>query len=488
MLLLTSVAGAAVIKGSKRGDFLRGGPHPDRIDAKAGNDRIKVDGGGRDTVRCGSGRADLVNADPTDRIARDCETVARVIARDPYRSPAQHATVVEPDSVSWGTTVVAAFQVGRFPDGAAVNIGWATSRDAGRTWRSGVLPALTRASRPSGPWDRASDPVVAYDSVHGTWLIASLALRLGDAAALLVSRSSDGITWTAPLTAFEAKNAPDLPLDKEWIACDNGAASPHRGSCYVTYSDLRSNQLAFHASRDGGLTWSGPVTTPDNAGRRGITGRLPPAPQLAVQPDGKLVVPYYDEDRLAAVFSSDGGGSFSGSVTVAPTRFQGTSGLRAGPLPSAEVDRDGTVYVVWSDCGQPCTRDGLVVSRSADGISWSAPTRIPLGRGASMVIPGLAADPARSGRLALTYYGYSGAYLDAGFVSSTNGGRTWTAPRLLNVQSMRLSWIARSPVAMVGDYISTSFAAGRAVPVFVLASTPGRTFTQSLFASAIAVR
>jgi hypothetical protein len=89
-----------VIKGSNRSDFLRGGPRPDRIDAKAGNDRIKVDGGGRDTVRCGSGRADLVNADLTDRIARDCETVARVIARDPFRSPAQHATVAEPDSVS----------------------------------------------------------------------------------------------------------------------------------------------------------------------------------------------------------------------------------------------------------------------------------------------------------------------------------------------------------------------------------------------------
>jgi hypothetical protein len=488
LLLFAGTAGAAAIKGTKRADFLHGGPRADRVDARSGNDRIKVDGGGRDTVRCGAGRADLVNADLADRVARDCETVSRVIARDPYRAPAQHATVVEPDSVSWGTTIVSAFQVGRFVNGAAVNIGWATSRDAGRTWRSGVLPALTEASRPAGPWERASDPVVAYDAIHGVWLIASLAIRPNNAAALLVSRSADGSSWNAPVTVFEAPNEPGLPLDKEWIVCDNGWASLHRGSCYITYSDLRSNQLAFQASRDGGLTWSGLVTTPDSAGRRGIAGRLPPAPQLVVQPDGDLIVPYYDEDRMAAVVSSDGGRSFSSSATVARAQFRGTQGLRAAPIPSAEVDRDGTVYVVWSDCGQPCGRDGLVVSRSADGFRWSAPSRIPLGRGASMVIPGLAADPARSGRLALAYYAHSGAYLDAGFVSSTNGGRTWSAPRRLNAQSMRLSWISRAPVAMVADYISTSFVGRTAVSVFVLASPPGRTLDQPLFAAAISVR
>src|SRR5215207_8870506 len=192
-LLSAGVAGAAVINGTKRNDFIRGGARPDRINAKAGNDRVKVDGGGRDIVRCGPGRADLVNADLGDRVAADCETVVRVIARDPYRSPAQHASIAEPDTFAWGNTVVAAFQSGRFRDGGAVNTGWATSRDGGRTWRSGVLPSLTRASVPAGPWDRASDPVVAYDAVHGTWLIASLALR-----------SPAGISRSAPVTVVEA--------------------------------------------------------------------------------------------------------------------------------------------------------------------------------------------------------------------------------------------------------------------------------------------
>jgi hypothetical protein len=488
LFLFVGVAGAAVINGTRRSEFLRGGPRADRIDARGGNDRIKVDGGGRDTVRCGRG-VDLVNADAGDRLARDCETVVRVIARDRYTAPAQHNTIAEPDSFAWGNTIVAAFQSGRFRDGGAVNTGWATSRDGGRTWRSGVLPNLTRASVPAGPWDRASDPVVAYDAVHATWLIASLALRPGDAAAVVVSRSPDGLTWSAPVTVVEAPWRPNLLLDKEWIVCDNGAASPHRGSCYVTYSDFRTLRLEFQVSRDGGLTWEGQVAAPDNAGRASIVGRWAPAPQPVVQPDGDLIVPYYDENRVAAIRSPDGGRSFAPSVTVAPTEFRPTPGLRAPPLPSAEVDGAGTVYVAWSDCGRPCGRNAVVVSSSTDGITWSARRRLALGRSSvDFVLPGLAADPARPGRLALVYYASTAAaFLDVAFVTSADGGRRWSAPRRLNAQTMRYDWAAQAGGVMVGDYFSTSFVGAAAVPVFVLASSPEARLNQALFAGRLRV-
>jgi BNR repeat-like domain len=485
LLLCVGTAGAAAIKGTKRADFLRGSPRADRIDARAGNDRIKVDGGRRDTVRCGRG-IDLVNADLGDRIARDCETVVRVVARDPHRAPAQHASIAEPDTFAWGNTVVAVFQSGRFRDGGAVNTGWATSTDAGRTWRSGLLPALTVRSMPAGRWQRASDPVVAYDAVHGVWLIASLALSPGEAAAVVVSRSADGINWSAPITVVEAPWQPNLLLDKEWIACDNGTASPHRGSCYATYSDFRSLQLEFQASRDGGLTWEPQVAAPENAGRKSIAGRWAPAPQPVVQPDGDLVVPFYDEDRVAAVRSTDGGRSFSAPVTVAPTRFKPTPGLRAPPLPSAEVGGDGTVYLAWPDCGPSCARNDVVVASSSDGITWSAPRRVPLGRGADFVLPGLGADPTRPGRLALAYYASRpGGVLDVGFVASRDGGRTWSSPRRLNAQTIRYEWIAQAGGAMLADYISTSWAGPRAVSAVVLASPPGGRLDQALFAVSI---
>jgi hypothetical protein len=321
-------------------------------------------------------------------------------------------------------------------------------------------------------------------------LTASLALRPGDAAAVVVSRSADGLRWSAPVTVVQAPWRPNLLLDKEWIVCDNGTASPHRGSCYVTYSDFRTFRLEFQASRDGGLTWSGQVAAPDNAGRSSIVGRWAPAPQPVVQPDGDLIVPYYDEDRVAAIRSADGGRSFSPSVTVASTEFRPTPGLRAPPLPSAEVDAAGTVYVAWPDCGRPCTRNTIVVSTSTDGIAWSAPTRLALGRrDVDFVIPGLGADPTRAGRLALVYYrATADAYLDVGFVSSSDGGRRWTAPRRLNAQTMRYPWIAQAGGTMVGDYFSTSFVGSNAIPVFVLASPPRARLDQPLFAARFPVR
>ena len=488
--LAAGTAGAAAIKGTNRVDFLRGTPRADRIDGRAGSDRIKVDGGGRDTVRCGPGRYDVVNADHVDRVARDCETVARVVARDSYRAPAQHATIAEPDTLSWGNVVVTAYQSGRFRDGGAANTGWATSQDGGRTWRSGLLPALTVASRPPGRWRRASDPVVAYDAAHGVWLIASLAFNPGDTSAVVVSRSSDGLNWGPPVTVVEAPSRPEVVIDKEWIVCDSGAASPQRGSCYVAYSDFRSVRLEFQASRDGGLTWEPPVATPDDAGRTSMRGRWAPAPQPVVQPDGDLIVPFYDETRVASVRSADGGRSFSASVTVAPTTFKPTPDLRAPPLPSAEVDRTGTVYVVWPDCrGRPsCGFNDLVLSRSVDGIAWSPATRIPIASRSSrsdFVIPGLGVDTARAGRLAVVYYVYRLAtLLDVGFISSPNGGRNWSAPRRLNAQTMQLDWIAQAGGAMVGDYISTSFAGGRAVTAFPVAAKSSR-FDQPLFAAVI---
>jgi hypothetical protein len=491
LLLFVATASAARITGTPRSDFLRGGPRADRIDGRGGNDRIKVDGGGRDTVRCGPGRYDLVNADLADRVAGDCETVARVVARDPYRAPAQHSTIAEPDTFARGRTIVTAFQLGRFRDGGAVNNGWATSTDGGRTWRSGALPSLTRASVPAGRWQRATDPVVAYDAAHGVWLIASLVLTPGEAAAVVVSRSSDGLTWSPPFTVIEAPYRPDLPLDKEWIACDNGPASPHRGSCYATYADFRSLRLEFQASRDGGLTWEPQVSAPGNAGRPSIVGRWAPAPQPVVQPDGDLIVPYYDETRVASVRSADGGRSFSAPVTVSPTAFRATPGLRAPPLPSAEVDANGVVYVVWPDCrARPaCRNDDLLLSRSADAVSWSPATRIPAVRRSSstdVVLPGLGVDPTGRGRLALAYYlARPDGLLDASSITSSNGGRTWRPPRRLNAQTMRLGWAAQAGGAMLADYISTSWTAGRPVAAFTFASRPLGRFDQPLFAVAI---
>src|SRR5262245_49500389 len=105
-----------------------------------------------------------------------------------------HHTEVEPDSFSNGSTVVAAFQVGRIYDGGACAIGFATSTDNGSTWTNGLLPGLTKYAG-GGPSDRASDPSIAYDALHNVWLASSLTLLEAGGVHTgggVTSRSTDG--------------------------------------------------------------------------------------------------------------------------------------------------------------------------------------------------------------------------------------------------------------------------------------------------------
>ena len=85
----------------------------------------------------------------------------------------QHTTEVEPDSYSWGQTIIAAFQVGRISGGGAADVGYAISTDDGATWQNGLLPGLTTFEC-SGKNSAVSDTAVVYDAAHTTWLIASL--------------------------------------------------------------------------------------------------------------------------------------------------------------------------------------------------------------------------------------------------------------------------------------------------------------------------
>src|SRR5690242_1320324 len=84
----------------------------------------------------------------------------RQLSSDPFtNSASQHRTEVEPDTFSFGSTIVSAFQVGRFFDGGSNAIGFATSNDNGATWQSGLLPGIT-TSVGGGRFSRASDPSV----------------------------------------------------------------------------------------------------------------------------------------------------------------------------------------------------------------------------------------------------------------------------------------------------------------------------------------
>ncbi len=186
------------------------------------------------------------------------------ISSDPYTvSPGQHATQVEPHMFANGSTLVAAFQTGRIVAGGATNIGWATSTDGGISWTHGFLPGLTKGEG-SGPYDAASDPVVAYDAKHSVWMIASLPLsNTSQTPAVAVSRSTDGgFTWQSPISVDTAA----LSSDKNWIVCDNWASSSYYGNCYMQWDDpANADLILMSTSSDGGLTWGAATPTANMA-------------------------------------------------------------------------------------------------------------------------------------------------------------------------------------------------------------------------------
>jgi RTX calcium-binding nonapeptide repeat (4 copies) len=489
-------AGNDTIRALGGTDALQGGLGRDTIDAGRGDDRIAANGdNARDTVRCGAGR-DIVTVDTADVVAADCEVVSRQLSVDRTTAPiGQHATEVEPDDFAFGSTVVSVFQVGRVFEGGAVAIGFATSLNGGKTWRSGLLPGVTKASPRPGVDERASDPAVTYDAVHRMWLAVTLGISPATHEFhFYVNRSADGLTWSAPVAAV---TAPDGDLDKEWIACDNGATSPFRGHCYIAYYDIPTGEIRTTTSTDGGATWGAPVaTSPVPPNGLSFNGTQP-----VTLPDGTLVVIYTAfasnpafSSSVVAARSADGGATFVDPASIAPLSMAAIPSVRTFSLASAEADSAGRIYAVWEGCTTPaCAVSRILLSTSTDGITWTAPVTITsVSQAVDHFLPGLGADPSTPGRLALVYHSIpdncasrpSCHGIDVLTETSTNGGRTWTKPQRLTAETMKLDWLPRTRSGlMLADYVSTSYSLGHQVSVFaVAAARVGTKFRQAIFA------
>jgi len=381
------------------------------------------------------------------------------LSSDPYtNSNSQHQTELEPASFSFGSTIVTAFQTGRFVDAASSNIGWAASQDHGATWKNGFLPGTTQFA--GGPYTRVSDPSIAYDSAHQTWIISSIAIygngsTLASPTIIVNLSTNGGLTWSKPLRVV---NGGSTYYDKDWIVCDNSLTSMFYGHCYIEWDDDdKGGLILMSASTDGGLTWGVAQTTLDKA--HGLGG------QPLVQPDGTVIVPIsgYATSRMLSFTSTNGGLSWNSTIEV--------SKITGSVLPTAGIDAAGKVYLVWVDCQfeKGCSskgggedailnnsdqnEDDLVMSTSEDGIHWSPVQFIPidpLGSGIDHIVPGLGVDKHTSGKtahLGLTYY-YHATNCDSncqyyiGFVSSTDAGMHWRQMIQL-AGPMPLSWLSQ---------------------------------------------
>ena len=153
--------------------------------------------------------------------------------------------------------------------------------------------------------------------------------------------------------------------------------------------------------------------------------------------------------------------------------------------------------MAWYDCRfrTNCTSNDIVISVSTNGRTWSSLKRVPIDATNSTVdhfIPGIEIEPGTSGattHIGLTYYFYPQAncttatcQLMEGYISSPDGGHTWTAPTTL-AGPITLTWLANTNQGfMVGDYQSLSFVSGLAHPAIASASAnSGNVFKENMF-------
>lgn len=234
------------------------------------------------------------------------------------------------------------------------------------------------------------------------------------------------------------------------------------------------------------LTTAAPTGTQRAIG--GVPLVQPPAPGAAPGSTcGRVVVPFAGGGGISYISSSDCGAHWSAHTQVLPNMtatHRVAQGLRTSLLPMSTIDASGAIYLVWQTNsfrvgGDTTTPNDIAMSvlpAPTDATpypAFGAPARIPIEADDTTAntndhfIPGIAADPATSGanaHLGLFYYTYPNAAcdyanpgttnqcnLEVGYVSSTDGGATWSTPRIL--AQMTLADVVRSSQGpMVGDY------------------------------------
>lgn len=263
-----------------------------------------------------------------------------------------------------------------------------------------------------------------------------------------------------------------------------------------------SNQLWVASSTDGGQTWSAPKAP------SGATGALPNG--IVTLPDGTAVIGYGrvigGNDNMV-ITSKDGGATWSQPSLAAHIKWhQPNGGLRGNPMITMDTDGAGKIYLAWASCefrtdtcsdSSNSSRNDIIYVTSTDAKTWSSPVRIPIDvSNASMerYFPELGVDKSTSGsnaKLGLHYYFYDNGgcssatdcQLKVGYVSSANGGTSWSAPQTL-AGPFPLTQIANtSSGRMIGDYIGGAMVNGKAVGVFPVGQAPadGKAFDQATY-------
>jgi hypothetical protein len=411
----------------------------------------------------------------------------------------QGDTTIEP-SIAVNPTdpnnAVAVYQEGRVDGGGDQDNGFAATLDGGVTWTFGELPGLTQDVH--GPWDRASDAVVAFGpdgTVYANSLVFNDQTNQGAASGIATNVSTDGgRTWSQP---YYVDNQQANPLDdKNWITVDQSSASGHHaGRVYCVWDRVAGVFVSY--SDDKGKTW----TLPSEVFSGNGIGAIPlvtPAGDLAVVfnsstrsdggPGSAVGVP--SEGRQQPGTSADvviavapGAGAlptgappvFQPPVVIDSNQGNEIRQQRAGGLPTADIDpKTGRIYVGWEDgrFRKDSANDAVVTwSTAADYSTWHPLVRVNRGSRKDWVDrynTMLAVGPDHSVRVAYLQRHEApttdrfGPFVDVYYQQSLDGGKTFSRPLRIDRKraDVRFAAFSRNG-AFLGDYNQLAVAGSR---------------------------
>ena len=321
--------------------------------------------------------------------------------------------------------IVGAFQQDRWSDGGAKGLIAAYSSDGGRHFGETTLPFSECA--PGGlPYERASDAWVSTGP-DGTVYASGLDFDQKDAdngVGAAVSHDG-GRTWTHATQLINDTQA-EFGDDKNSVTAD-----PIRvGTAYQVWDRLDAGPNAdgskltgpafMAVTHDFGRTWSTarPIVN-TVANQQTIGNVIVVDPRTGILHDVFDLITYTDPTantvvsaNVAEVRSHDGGRTWSAPTVIAPFSLVNDvdpntgAALRTGNgLPSIAIDRlTGTLYVVYEGTAFTAGKyNDIELVRSTDGgRTWSAPRRVNGAPQAEAFTPSVAVD--NDGTVGVTYY------------------------------------------------------------------------------------
>lgn len=333
------------------------------------------------------------------------------------------------------------------------------SYDGGQSWTSTLLPGYKPAVDEGAPYselygyEAAADPVVRAGT-NGLFYYSGITFNRGQRGLgqVFVARFIDNNNKETGAIEYIDTKIIDVGnsghfIDKPWIAVDiprpgnsttllpNGQTVPC-GNVYIVYTSFMGDlsedahsKMMFSMSTDCGETWSKPSQITDS-------GQPYQAAALAINPiDGRPYVAFrrFAKDKTDAIMlcwaeikgKETLEGYFHGKIKFSKPIVlaeidpfdQPTSEVtfRTNDYPTMTIDKDGVIYVAWSQRGEGPVGEGkIMMMTSADGGAvWLGPALVDgSDESGYQFMPSLASG---AGRVMMLWYDQRRDFCQTGF-------------------------------------------------------------------------